>query len=92
MYIYILLEFSPTWPSGPSWSSSRHVCLHFLVSVLLSAHIKTYNGSFKWICFTWLLVFTCKKDNGLNILECEINQLYMYLQCFMFQLVPGKFC
>ena len=46
MYIYI---FSPTQPSGPSWSSSRHVCLSVCLCVcLMSPSHAIFFEAFHW--------------------------------------------
>ena len=44
-----LIEFSPTWPSGLSWSRSHKVCVCVYVSVYLSpSHAIFFRGNISW--------------------------------------------
>ena len=40
--------FSPTWPSGPSWSSSRKVCVSVCVCVCLSRSHAIFFARVDW--------------------------------------------
>ena len=62
-----LFSFSPTPPSGPSWSSSRDVCLFVCLSVCLSVCL------FVSVMSPFHVIFLCGAECASSVDWCDLG-------------------